>query len=139
MGIAGTILAGAYLILTFPFGHHREPGVPRHQIDMNCIQVALLTYRNEFGQWPNGDTADILRALRGENVRQIKFLEMTDKGSGSMLDAWGTPYRVAIQSNTITVTSAGPNRTWHDKDDLEMNRTEPASPGDVATSVAQDK
>lgn len=127
VGLAGTIVAGVYLILTFPFGLHREPGVPRHRIDMQCLQVALLTYKNEFRQWPNGDTAGILRALRGENARQIKFLEVTDNDLGSMLDAWGTPYRIVILSNTIALTSAGPNRTWHDRDDLEMKRTEPTS------------
>ena len=127
VGLAATLVVGFLFFVGALRLPHREPGVPRVRAEMRCIQVVSLAYRNEFGRWPTGDSAEVFKALHGDNPRTIKFLEPTGDEVASMRDPWGTPYRVAIvPNNTIVVSSAGRNRAWGDDDDHEMRRTEPA-------------
>lgn len=127
LGLAGAIVAGACILLGFP-SSRREPGTERTRSDIISIHTALLAYRNEFGKWPDGGTADILLALRGENPGKVTFLDLKDKAPTLMLDAWGMPYKITIVSNAIIMATAGPNRTWGDSDDLEIRRTEQRRP-----------
>ncbi|HXJ35276.1 MAG TPA: hypothetical protein VMS22_14685 [Candidatus Eisenbacteria bacterium] len=115
------ILAGMSLL---PFGCSRtDERVPVTSIQMENVAEAVRSYTAEFGGPPAGDSEAIIRALRGENPRGLRFLQSrTGEKAAELLDPWGTSYDVAVVAGaSVRVRSAGPNRTLGDGDDREIN------------------
>jgi hypothetical protein len=78
------------------------------------VVSALTQYYKEFGEWPAGEHADVIKTLRGDNPKGIVFLDVPSGSvtdSGELADPWGTPYRLSIDQRThrATVHSAGPD------------------------------
>lgn len=84
------------------------------------LSEALAAYHAEFGEYPPGGVAEIIRGLRGENAKQQVFFESppeSQNAAGELLDPWGTPYQITFESETVppTIRSAGPNRLFEDE------------------------
>ena len=63
--------------------------------DVTQLVTAAKSYQAEYGKMPEGGAASILRALQGENLKKIIFLEINPKKiskEGLFLDPWGAPY-----------------------------------------------
>ena len=119
--VLGIVLValGALAVIFFVPVVNRDPGTPRHVSEMPAIVVAAQAYHNEYSAIPKGSTADILKALQGDNPRRILFLEPSDT---PMSDTWGTPYRVTADKGTLIVSSAGPDRHWDTGDDIKREK-----------------
>ena len=93
---------------------------PEHKVAVDrAMKVvdAMASHYKEFGQWPAGGHADIIKALRGDNPKGIVFLDVPDEfvtSNGELADPWGTPYRLSVDQKTkrATVQSAGPDRRF---------------------------
>ena len=86
------------------------------------LTAALKGYRAQYGEYPVGDNAAILKALRGQNPKRLLFFDI-DSGSldehGAFIDPWRNPYFIETNlTNGISIRSAGPNRRFGDADDV---------------------
>jgi hypothetical protein len=114
--LAVIAMAGAGAI--FPVGS--RPIIDKaRRIDTETaqIRVALETYEATFGGPPAGDSSAVFRALRGDNLRKIVFLQCRAESvspDGGMLDPWGTPYKVYFSGKEPLIRSAGPNKQFDD-------------------------
>jgi len=91
------------------------------------LAKAVEKYHREVGEWPEGDLAEMVKALRGDNDLNIDFLEMPAENFneyGELIDPWGTPYLVEIdrKRGRANVRSAGPDRHFQ----LTDNRNDDA-------------
>jgi len=85
---------------------------------------AFAAYREEFGAYPEGTSAAIIRELRGENARQKVFFESPPESlneKGELLDPSGHPYRITFDGATgePLVHSAGKNPFFFKSDGAE--------------------
>jgi hypothetical protein len=99
----------------------RQDRVVGYESDMHgCLNL----YRCQFGDYPTGDNAAVLRALLGHNPAKEWFNAASYKGErnaqGEDVDPWGTPYRIESDGHTVRMKSAGPNRRFD----------QPGTPGD---------
>ncbi len=79
------------------------------------LHASLNMYRGEFGSYPIGDNALVIRHLRGDNTAKKPFhfrdeRETNDRGED--IDAWGFPYYIEFDGKQVRIKSAGPNRTF---------------------------
>jgi hypothetical protein len=93
---------------------HRSAERSRAVVVSTRITEAMQKFRKEFGYWPVGTHAEIVRTVRGENDKGIVFLEMPEEKlteQGEVPDPWGTPYRILIDAKMgrARVHSAGPD------------------------------
>ena len=96
---------------------------------LNLLTTALKFYRQEYGDFPSGDNAAVVRALNGGNPRKMVFLPSPSRSfssecptvvlnrQGHAVDAWDTPFRLHLQDR-IRVESAGEDRTFGTLDDM---------------------
>jgi len=98
--------------LRCPIWHGKELAA-RHSLDE--IVYALNAYYFEYGVMPKGSGAEVLAALRGKNLKDIRFYEPGSRHlnlKGELLDPWGTPYRIgATKSGYAWAYSCGANKT----------------------------
>lgn len=91
-------------------------------MDMANLVAALHQYQAEYGLFPTGEAAQILKTLRGENSRKIVFFSVPPRSvntRGEFIDPWGTPCELNLLStNRILVRSAGKNKAFGDRDDI---------------------
>lgn len=86
-------------------------------LQVHRLLEAFAAYRNEFGAFPTGTPAGIIRELRGENTKQRVFFESPPESlnaNGELLDPWGNPYQMTFDPATgePMIHSAGQNRFW---------------------------
>jgi hypothetical protein len=114
VGLAFMTLIG----LMVAFQPHSAPIIERVRkidIEVSAVRTALRDYEATFGAFPSGESPAVFRALRGQNPRQIVFLHCPAESvspDGSMVDPWGTPYRVYFSGKEVLVRSAGPNKLF---------------------------
>ena len=90
-----------------------DEGVYRIDSETAAIHAALAQYKTEFGSFPAGDTLAICRSLTGTNPKGIRFIELRSVApDGSLLDPWGTPYKIYYSGDWPLVRSAGPNKQF---------------------------
>ena len=85
--------------------------------DMENLFVGLQRYKEYVGRYPVGNNAQIVKALMGENPKNVIILvgRKTDLNSqGELVDPWGTPLRIYFAGEGILVRSAGPNKRFDD-------------------------
>jgi hypothetical protein len=85
--------------------------------DMENLFVGLQRYKEYVGRYPIGNNAQIVKALMGENPKNVIILvgRKTDLNSqGELVDPWGTPLRIYFAGEGILVRSAGPNKRFDD-------------------------
>jgi hypothetical protein len=85
--------------------------------DVAAMFECLQKYKENVGSYPVGSNSDIVKALKGRNVKNVIILigrktELNEKGE--FVDPWGTPLRIYFADNGILVRSAGPNRRFDD-------------------------
>jgi hypothetical protein len=85
---------------------------------------ALQKYKEHVGAYPTGGNAEVAKALKGQNAKNVIILvgrksEMNEKNE--FLDPWGTPLRIYFSDAGILVRSAGPNRRFDDSTVLECD------------------
>lgn len=77
-----------------------------------AIDRAVEAYREAYEELPTGTNEEIFATLRGDNPRQMVFLDcapeiLNDKGE--LVDAWGRAFQILInnKAHTVRITSAG--------------------------------
>jgi hypothetical protein len=95
---------------------------------LNLLTTALKLYRQEYGGFPSGDNAAVVRALNGANPRKMVFLPSPRRSfssecptvvlsQGQAVDAWNTPLRFHLKER-LRIESAGEDRTFGTSDDI---------------------
>lgn len=105
----------------------RGENVVRCKVQMNSVLDALRSYQAAYNSFPTGTQSAIVQCLTGNNPQQIHFLYVGTplERDGQFRDPWETPYRITFEStNRITIRSAGENRLFGDKDDLELSEAD---------------
>ncbi len=79
------------------------------------LHASLNGYRLDFGSYPLGDNASIIRVLKGDNPAKRAYHSRYVPESnvqGEDLDPWGTPYLMASDGHKVRIKSAGRNRQF---------------------------
>lgn len=87
-----------------------SPWESRSRVDAEiaAIDVALVQFKNVFGHYPGGNTAEIGLALNGANPKKKVFIELRSSEEGLLLDPWGRPYRIKFtKENNPIIASFG--------------------------------
>ena len=92
--------------------------------DVENLFSALQKYKEHVGAYPIGGNAEVAKALKGQNPKNVIILvgrknDLNDKGE--FVDPWGTALRIYFSDNGILVRSAGPNRRFDDSTTLECD------------------
>lgn len=88
----------------------------RVEHELSMLKTVLQNYRRAFGEYPAGDSAAIIQALSGDNLRKIKFMAP----KGELLDPWGMPYQFTTndKAGALEIRSAGPDHLFWTQDDV---------------------
>lgn len=114
-------------------GRRIDPGTNT----LGLIHYAVVSYRKQFEEYPSGNDAEVGALLAGENRAGTKFLDERSLDEKKIVvDFWRTPVRfVFFEDGRFCVKSAGPDKTWRTKDDMEYgfplqwhNETFPSHP-----------
>ena len=96
----------------------------RFKEDIENLFVGLQQYKEHVGGYPSGSNAEIVRALKGHNPKNVIILvgrknEVNPKGE--FVDPWNTPLKIYFDGSGVLVRSAGPNRRFDDSTALECD------------------
>jgi hypothetical protein len=102
----------------------------RTEITLHLLAASLDSYQVQYGSFPTGDNAAILRKLCGDNDDKIVFFEPPATYSPStwppriekdldqrLVDGWNTPIRFSFGPNS-RVESAGKDKKFDTADDI---------------------
>ena len=92
--------------------------------DVENLFIGLQKYKEVVGAYPLGSNAEIAKALKGHNNKNVIILvgrknELNEKGE--IVDPWGTPLRIYFSDNGVLIRSAGPNRRFDDSTVMEAD------------------
>lgn len=90
----------------------------RCQSEVNALYRAFYAYKETYGEFPKGDIIEIINCFERNNERRILFITDLTIAEKEVVDAWNTPYRISVNNEKITITSAGENKTFGDSDDI---------------------
>lgn len=97
--------------------------------DLDRVEIALRDYRTALGENPVGSNAEIIRAMLGDNLKQVKIGVPTGSrmnAEGELIDRWGTPYFFHQLSGTrMEIRSAGADQQMWTRDDAVLGKAEP--------------
>lgn len=85
--------------------------------DVDNLFYALQQYKERIGSYPVGNNAEVVKALMGNNPKNLMILVGRKKeinSKGEFVDPWGTPLRIYFAGEGILIRSAGPNRRFDD-------------------------
>jgi hypothetical protein len=92
------------------------------RVEANQIASALKQRAAEVGGLTNIENSLIFQAVFGTNGLHRDYYAKRTNSQGEVLDWWKTPYQIDILDRTnFVIRSAGPNRTFGDKDDIIFN------------------
>ena len=80
-------------------GARHRARVTRARMEMNQIETAWISYRNDYRELPQGLSQmdqNAVSILTGDNPREISYMEFSE---GEFLDPWGEIYRLALADN----------------------------------------
>lgn len=107
----------------------KDAAPPNPAVDLSRMQAivdAAKGYQTEFGSWPKGDYAEIIRSLGGDNPRRVTFL-VSDRrfvnSNGELVDSWGTPFQLSFSGERPEVVSAGKDKMFGTPDDLVVPKS----------------
>ena len=98
--------------------------VPAMNDDIENLFVGLQQYKENVGAWPVGSNADIVKALKGQNPKNVIILvgrKLELNSQGEFVDPWGTALRIYFGGNNILIRSAGPNKRFDDSTSPECD------------------
>ena len=122
--ILGIIVLGTLLLTALPISHGNGTALKKAATaaELTSIKLGLNAYKVEFGEFPKGDQIQIVKALTGQNPKKITFIVFHPHDFNErdeLIDRWGTPVKISIMSQTtFSITSAGPDKLFGQKDDL---------------------
>ena len=92
--------------------------------DVENLFIGLQKYKEVVGAYPVGSNADVAKALKGNNPKNVIILvgrknELNEKGE--IIDPWGTALRIYLNDNGVLIRSAGPNRRFDDSTVMEAD------------------
>lgn len=92
--------------------------------DVENLFIGLQKYKEVVGAYPVGSNADVAKALKGNNPKNVIILvgrknELNEKGE--IIDPWGTALRIYFNDNGVLIRSAGPNRRFDDSTVMEAD------------------
>lgn len=92
--------------------------------DVENLFVGLQKYKEVVGAYPLGSNAEIAKALKGNNNKNVIILvgrknELNEKGE--IVDPWGLPLRIYFSDSGVLIRSAGPNRRFDDSTVMEAD------------------
>lgn len=133
-GFIISLILLAAIVAIFFFANPFIVRTDRHYLHERCkteirtLELAIIAFRNEYdGTMPTGAPANVVKILRGNNPRQIVFMELPSRKNctnsiGEFLDSWGTPYEISIISSTnFFIRSAGPDKKFGTGDDISSS------------------
>jgi type II secretory pathway pseudopilin PulG len=105
--------------LGFQAWNNYQANARTHQFneDVDNLFTALQQYKERVGSYPVGNNAEVVRALMGNNSKNLIILVGRKKdlnSKGEFLDPWGTPLRIYFAGEGILIRSAGPNKRFDD-------------------------
>ena len=123
VGIVTVLAAGGYLARMWS-NVRVQARTSKLNEDVENLFSALQKYKEHVGAYPVGGNAEVAKALKGQNPKNVIILvgrknDLNDKGE--FVDPWGTPLRIYFSDNGILVRSAGPNRRFDDSTTLECD------------------
>src|SRR3954462_4727543 len=110
------LVVSVLILFVYPAANSGE-GTSRVGAETSAIIVALCHYKETFGDFPKGSTAEICKSLSGTNPKNIRFIELPKRSissDGSFMDTWGTPYEIYFSSEGPLSRSAGKNKTFEE-------------------------
>jgi hypothetical protein len=123
IGLITIVVGLAWVLKTFNAMHATAR---TQQLNDNVVTMfdALQKYKENVGSYPAGSNAEIGKALKGKNAKNVIILvgrktEMNEKGE--FVDPWGTPLRIYFSDNGILVRSAGANRRFDDSTTMDCD------------------
>jgi hypothetical protein len=93
-------------------------------VDVENLFVGLQRYKEYVGRYPAGSNPQIVKALMGENPKNVIILvgRKNDLNSqGELVDPWGTALRIYFAGEGILIRSAGPNKRFDDSTTVEAD------------------
>jgi hypothetical protein len=119
-----TILVGAGWIVRAWTAFRVTARTQRLNDDVVTLFEALQKYKENVGSYPAGSNAEIAKALKGKNSKNIIILvgRKTDLNEkGEFVDPWGTALRIYFSDTGILVRSAGQNRRFDDSTAMDCD------------------
>jgi hypothetical protein len=121
--VAIALIAGLIKVL---FPAYSGPG--KHGpmwIKARTLASGIEIYRQQFGEYPTGENAAVVRKLSGDNPHRAVFLNDLARDTnnlGEVVDSWGIPLRLDFTgTNGFTIKSAGSNKRFGDEDDIILH------------------
>jgi hypothetical protein len=111
VGIIGGVVAGIWLVYVIA-SVRVNARMSKLSADIENLFTGLQEYREHVGSYPTGNNAQIVKALRGQNQKNVIILvnrksDLNDKGE--IVDTWSTPLRFYFSDTSVLIRSAGPN------------------------------
>ena len=119
-----TILSGTGYVVKLWTNLRVQARTNKLNEDVENLFSALQKYKEHVGAYPIGGNAEVAKALKGQNAKNVIILvgrknDLNDKGE--FVDPWGTPLRIYFSDSGILVRSAGPNRRFDDSTTIECD------------------
>jgi len=119
-----TLLAGAGYLVKVWTNVRVQARTSKLNEDVENLFSALQKYKEHVGSYPIGGNAEVAKALKGQNAKNVIILvgrknELNDKGE--FVDPWNTALRIYFSDSGIMVRSAGPNRRFDDSTTIECD------------------
>lgn len=112
------LIIAIYLCDPYPRVDH---ATSKAMSEISVLQLGLTAYRHDKGKYPAGSPSEILTQLVGtDSTESYGYI---DKVFLTRTDPWKTPYRLSFPpTGEAIVISAGPNKTFGDRDDIEVQK-----------------
>src|SRR5688500_6053284 len=116
VALIGMLVAGGYGVSVYN-SWRVKARTQRFNDDIENLFASLQKYKEYVGSYPVGSNAEVVKALKGANPKNVIILvgrkeELNEKGE--FTDPWGSELRIYFADNTVLVRSAGPNRRFDD-------------------------
>jgi hypothetical protein len=109
--IAGILAVTLFILFPlFPVPPRANRTVAK--LDLARLKAAMDYYRGDFGAYPTGSNADIVRALTSRNSRLQVIMEVAPESlneRGEYIDPWNSPYVILVTTQELTLYSHGPD------------------------------
>ena len=119
-----TVLAGAIFLVKYFNTLRVQARTSELGADIDNLFAGLQQYKEHVGTYPVGGNAQVVKALQGQNPKNIIILvsrKARVNEKGEFVDPWGTALKVYFADNNVLVRSAGPNRRFDDSTSVEFD------------------
>jgi hypothetical protein len=117
------LLLGVSLFLFASLEKPNRPKDDQRERPLHAIALAIFHFHERTGHMPGKDGGKLYDALLDkvpDNIAPVIKEHHVDE-EGRFTDSWGTRVEIELTTQSISIRSAGPNRTWGDEDDVGIN------------------